>query len=123
MEKSKIICISCPKGCHITVSHQDGDITDIEGFTCKNGQEYARNEFTAPVRVLTSTVRVAGGVLNMLPVKTKDPIPKGMMFDCMKEICSLSVDAPVKIGSTLLNDLCGTGVDLIACNDMEAMPC
>lgn len=52
MDQTKIICIGCPKGCPITVTYEDKTITNIEGFGCKNGENYARNEFTAPVRVL-----------------------------------------------------------------------
>lgn len=120
MEESKIICISCPKGCNVTVCHENGAISEIRGATCKAGQEYARNEFTAPVRVLTSTVSVEGGELPLLPVKTKTPIPKGKMFECMQRICGMKIKAPVKVGQVLCEDICGCGSDLIATRDLDA---
>ncbi|MDD2415024.1 MAG: DUF1667 domain-containing protein [Eubacteriaceae bacterium] len=119
-EKTKIICIGCPKGCTISVFHQDKTIEKIEGYQCKNGLAYARDEFTAPRRVLTSTVKIEGGTLAMLPVKTVRAIPKEKLFDCAKKICTLRVNAPVTMGTVICSDLCGTDVDLVATRDVAA---
>lgn len=121
MEQTKIICISCPKGCPVLVLHEGSDVKEVTGHSCASGKTYAQNEFTNPVRVLTSTVRVDGGELALLPVKTKEPVPKGMMFDCMQDICRIVVKAPVKIGTVLRENIGGTGVDLIACRDLRRL--
>ena len=47
MAQTKIICIGCPKGCTVTVTHEGKTIEKIEGFGCANGKVYAENEFTA----------------------------------------------------------------------------
>jgi CxxC motif-containing protein len=121
MQETKITCISCPRGCCITLRHEDGKILEMSGNRCKNGIAYAENEFLSPVRVLTSTVLIAGGELPLLPVKTKAPIPKGKMRDCMRVIFSIEARAPVKLGDVICDDICGTGTDLIATRDLEVV--
>lgn len=113
-----IICVSCPMGCAITVElSEKGEVIDVAGNTCARGKAYAVTECTAPTRMLTSTVKVNGGRTAMVPVKTSVPIPKGMMFDIMKEINSVEISSPVKIGQVIIADVLGTGADIIATND------
>lgn len=116
-EETKIICIGCPKGCTISIEHEGKKILDVTGYRCKIGLEYATNEFTAPKRVFTSTVKLMNGEIKMLPVKTKGSVPKEKLFDIAKSICQLQVQAPVQIGDVICADICGTGVDLIAARD------
>lgn len=113
-EEKTIICIGCPKGCNIKIKHDNGSIQEISGYTCKNGLEYAKNEFTSPKRVLTTTVRIKNGELPLLSVKTKTAISKGKIFECMKEISKITVEAPVEIGTVIKPDIAGTGADLVA---------
>lgn len=120
MEKRELVCVACPLGCGITVSIDDnGSVSEVTGNTCKRGDTYARNEVTAPARSLTTTVRVDGGKAYVVPVKSAGPIPKGMMFQCMKEINKASIKAPVKIGDVVIKDILGTGVDIVATNNAE----
>lgn len=113
-----IVCVACPMGCPITVQLSDcGGIQEVTGNTCPRGKAYAITECTAPTRMLTSTVKVKGGRTNMVPVKTSQPIPKGMMFDIMKEINKTEIDSPVTLGQIIIKDVLGTGADIIATND------
>ena len=41
-------------------------------------------------------------------------IPKGKIFDCMKEIRAVKVAAPVHIGDVIIADCAGTGVAVVA---------
>ena len=59
MEK-EIICTVCPMGCHITVTGEGDRVDSITGYTCKRGEEYGKQEFAHPVRILTSTVKLEG---------------------------------------------------------------
>ncbi len=119
MTARDLICIACPRGCAIKVTLDDNkEIVSIEGATCKNGEEYARNEVTHPMRNLTSTVKVTGGVATVVPVKTSIDIPKELLFDAMKEINKASIAAPVHIGDVVIKDILGTGADIIATNEM-----
>ena len=85
METRELICIGCPLGCPLTV-RLDGEQMEISGNTCKRGEDYARKEVQNPTRIVTSTVRVTGGDVEMVSVKTKEDIPKGKIFACMDEI-------------------------------------
>lgn len=44
----ELTCVVCPAGCKITVTLDDGKITDITGFTCARGKKYAESEVTLP---------------------------------------------------------------------------
>ena len=114
MEKRELICIGCPMGCRMTVTMEQGHVTQVSGNTCRRGDAYARREVTNPTRIVTSTVRVEGGILPVVSVKTREDIPKGKIFDCVKALQELVVEAPVRIGEVLLSDVAGTGVDIVA---------
>ncbi|MBD7910082.1 MULTISPECIES: DUF1667 domain-containing protein [Clostridium] len=107
----ELICICCPKGCHLKVEE---DTLKVSGNTCPRGAEYGVNEVTNPVRIITSTVKVNGREVQVVPVKTQKPIPKGLTMRCMEEINRISVNAPVKIGDVLIKDVLQTGVDVVA---------
>ncbi len=120
MEKRNLICVACPLGCPITVTMDDnGVVTEVTGNTCKRGDTYAHTEVTNPTRMLTTTVRVENGKSYVVPVKSSTPIPKGMMFECMDVINKATVSAPVKIGDVVIENILGTGVDIIATNNAE----
>ena len=115
-----IICIGCPKGCKISLTHDGGkQIVSVTGYGCIRGEEYARNEFAVPVRIFTSTVRVEGGELPLVPVKTKRAVPKGMLMECARESCRITARAPLKAGDVIVHNLCGTGVDLVATRNIS----
>lgn len=114
--KKELICICCPRGCHLLV---DTDNNTVTGNTCPRGAKYGLQEVTNPTRVLTSTIRVKGSNLPMCPVKSKDPIPKGKIFEAMEEINKIHLVAPIHIGDVVKEDLAGTGIALIATRDME----
>lgn len=112
MEKKNIICTCCPMGCHMEVMLCDGKITQIRGNTCKRGENYAKDEITCKKRTLTSTVKTDNGT--MLSVKTEHAIPFDKMTQAMQELSKITAKAPVKIGDVILEDICGTGVRVIA---------
>lgn len=117
MEKKEMVCIVCPIGCHIKVSKDEGGY-NVVGNKCPRGKEYGIKELTNPTRVLTTTVRVKGGILNRLPVKTEEAIPKEKIFECMDIINSIETEAPVSIGDVIIEDIVGIGVDIIASRSM-----
>lgn len=116
-ETVNLTCIGCPLGCQITVVKNGDTIEDISGYTCKRGHDYAETEVLAPVRTITSTVRVNGGRNPVVAVKTAQPVPKEKIFDCMRVIYGITVNAPVAIGQVVCDNIAGTGVDLVASAD------
>ena len=120
-QEKKIICITCPQGCLITVrgDAEKGVVESVEGFSCKRGKEYAETEFTHPSRILTSSVRVEGGDAPLVAVRTRTAIPKELLFKGMEEIRGITLTAPVHCGDVIVKDFLGTGVDLIASGSVE----
>ncbi len=120
MEKVNLICIGCPLGCPLEVEMNGAEVVAVHGHTCRNGEKYARKELTNPTRIVTSTVRVQGGTLAMVSVKTASDIPKGKIFDCVRELQAIDVLAPVAIGDVILSDVAGTGVAIVATKNVPA---
>ena len=114
MSTVNLICIGCPLGCPLTVEMEGNEVKSVSGNTCPRGDAYAKKELTNPTRIVTSTVRVAGGKLAMVSVKTESDIPKGKIFDCVKALKDIEVTAPVKIGDVIVENVAGTGVNVIA---------
>lgn len=117
MEKRELICIGCPMGCPLVVELEGSDVVSVTGQTCKRGEVYARKEVTNPTRIVTSTVKVEGGKVDMVSVKTRDDIPKGKIFECVKALKGVTVKAPVRIGDVIVANVAGTGVDIVATKD------
>lgn len=120
MEKRELICIGCPLGCPVTVTMEAGEVIKVEGNTCKRGDDYARKEVTNPTRIVTSTVMVDGGRDVTVSVKTKTDIPKEKIFECVKSLKGVTVQAPVHIGDVILANTADTGVDIIVTSNVEA---
>ena len=115
----EIICTVCPTGCTIRVEGENGNISSIEGFSCPRGKVYAENEFISPVRILTSTAKVKSAKTPLVAVRSKTPVPKDKLFQCMDEIRKLDLDTPVNRGDVLIANICGTGVDIVATGEVK----
>ncbi len=112
----ELICIVCPKGCHLKVDEENNYA--VSGNDCPRGEEYGKKELTAPTRVITSTVKVRGGLYSRCPVKTAAPIPKGLIFEAMKLLDNIEIQAPVRVGDVVVEDICGTGVPFVAARNL-----
>ena len=115
--KRELTCIVCPIGCQLSVTLENGVVTEVIGNTCPRGKQYAIDECTNPVRTITTTARTSNG--GVIPVKTDRPIPKSLMFECMKEIDRSVVTLPAKIGDVVIENLLGTGVDVVVTANMD----
>ncbi|KPL23007.1 MAG: hypothetical protein AMJ93_05730 [Anaerolineae bacterium SM23_84] len=117
-ETTKIICITCPMGCTLEVTHDGDTITKVVGEECKRGREYAQAELTDPRRMVTSTAKVKGGVHPLVPVYTAAPIPKPLIFDLLATLRKVELQAPVKEGQVVLENALDTGIDVLASRNM-----
>ena len=95
METRELTCIGCPLGCALTVTMNGKEVVEVKGNTCKKGDIYARKEVTNPTRIVTTTVRVSGGVAPMINVKTQSDIPKDKIFECVAALKGVTIQAPV----------------------------
>ncbi len=114
--KKELICIVCPMGCHLEVD-VDNDYK-VTGNQCKRGIEYGKKELTNPTRTITSTVKINGGIYNRLPVKTDKEISKKLIISVMELLDDITVEAPVKVGTVLLENILGTNVNIVASRSM-----
>ena len=119
-EITKMICITCPVGCALEVSHEGETIISIEGDTCKRGIDYAEAELTNPRRMVTSTVKVRGGMHPLVPVYTAAPIPKPLIFDLLIELRKVELQAPVQVGQVVLENALDTDINVLASRNLPA---
>ncbi len=115
----EMICINCPMGCRLTVDDTDKNNIVVTGNTCPRGVTYAVNEVTAPKRMVTGSVRVTGGTIPMVSVKTREAIPKPLIFQSLELLKNVTLAAPVAIGDIVVRDICGCGVDFIVTKNVE----
>ena len=119
MTKKELTCICCPMGCALNIEIENNEVIKISGNTCKRGDTYGRAEITRPVRMVTTIVKVENGKLKMLPVKTKEPIDKDKINQCILALKDIKVKAPIHIGDVISSDI--AGVDIIATRNVEAI--
>ncbi len=112
----ELICIVCPKGCHLKVDETDGYA--VTGNGCPRGAEYGREELTHPTRVVTSTVRCTGGLHPRCPVKTDRPVPKELMRAVMEALDGVTVAAPAPLGLVVVENVCGTGANVVTTREI-----
>ena len=94
MRQEKLVCVNCPKGCNITVQIEGDEVKDVQGYSCKEGLNYARREVIRHMRSLTST-------------------------EAMDEIKTSKVSAPIAVNQVLVADFLGTGVNLVSSRTMQ----
>ena len=114
MNIRELTCIGCPMGCQLRATLEDGVVTAVTGNTCKRGDSYARKECVAPARTVTGTVRVTGGLLPVVSVRTRGDVPKERVLDVARALCRVQLTAPVQAGDVVIPNVLGTGVDVVA---------
>ncbi len=119
MEKRDLICIVCPMGCQMEVQIQDDQEILVSGNTCPRGEVYAKKEVTAPTRTVTTSVRVKGRAKGQVACKTRGDVPKEKIFDVVRELKDVLVETPIVIGDVILENVAGTGIDVVATSNME----
>ena len=118
--KKEIVCIICPSSCRLTAEDTPGGVT-VTGNGCKRGTDHAIQEYTAPLRMLTTTVSVSGTAVRRLPVISADEIPKEILPACLAELYALQLQAPVACGDVVAHNICGTGIDILASRTIETI--
>ncbi|MBS7642695.1 DUF1667 domain-containing protein [Candidatus Bathyarchaeota archaeon] len=109
----RLTCIVCPIGCIITV-RMLGDGLEASGYRCSRGLDYVRQEILDPRRIAITVVKVRYGDTPVVPVKTDKPIPKKFVREVARLAAYMEIEAPVELGQILLENILGTGANLIA---------
>jgi CxxC motif-containing protein len=122
MESRDMVCIVCPVGCHMQIIEDKESETGylVTGAGCKRGPIYGVKELSNPTRLLTSTVKINGGILPRIPVRTDIEIQKDKIFEVMEVINSIELTAPVKMGQILAENILGLGVNIISSKSVSA---
>ena len=110
-----IICTLCPKGCHLSV---DVEKKMVEGNGCIRGKFYGISELTAPMRTLTSTVKIEGAICRRCPVKSSAEVPRELVPEIMKMLNGVLLTAPVSLGDAVLTNVLDTGADIVVTRSM-----
>ena len=120
MTEKEYTCIVCPVGCKVVVTiDENNNIAKIKGNQCPRGKDYVQQELIDPRRVLATTVRVKNGKLPLVPVKTDGAIPKRLLIDAMNVLANVEVDAPVRLGDIIVENILDTGVNVIATRTID----
>ncbi|MBK5253258.1 MAG: DUF1667 domain-containing protein [Peptostreptococcaceae bacterium] len=116
--KIEMPCIVCPNSCNLEVEYEEVNgekkIVEVSGNLCDRGITYATDEITHPMRMITTTIKITGSHIARLPVILSSEIPKEMIFDVVAEIKKVKVTTPVKAGDVLLENILGTGANLLS---------
>jgi len=117
----KLVCIQCPMGCKLIVNidESNNNILKIEGNKCLRGIDYANDEIKAPKRILTSSVKVNGGDLPLVSVKTDRPIPKKLIKEIMLILKEIEINAPIKRGDIIIKNILNSGANIVATRSIK----
>lgn len=120
-KEREMTCIICPNGCNLKVEYADECVIKVDGALCNKGVEYAGSEITNPMRNLTTTIRVEGGVLPLVGVRSDRPISKDKMVEAVKFLRVVTVKAPVCFKQVIVQNILGTGANIIATREIESI--
>jgi len=122
LENKHLTCIGCPLSCPLELVIVDGEIYEISGNDCNRGEAYARQEHSAPCRLVSTTVACSTGLWPRLPVKTASAVPKEKVMAVVQELHTLQIEAPVRIGQVILENVAETGIVVCATRSLPQKP-
>lgn len=125
----RMICITCPLGCHLEVSvHNDTFL--VSGNRCQRGEAYAREEVLNPRRTVTATCAAvlpdgrhpgpSDGIPRRVPVRTSQPFPRERIQELLDLLQTVEIQLPVKSGDMVVQNALGTGIDVICTRSLDA---
>jgi CxxC motif-containing protein len=110
----KLICITCPRSCHLSVEKCDGQWL-VSGNMCPRGKSYAEQELTDPRRVVTAVIRCDDPVRPLLPVRSNRPYPKSEIAASLNELYRVEVKTPVARGEVVYDISGHPEIKIVAC--------
>jgi CxxC motif-containing protein len=70
------------------------------------------------IRLNVWKVTIKNGVLPLVPVKSKDPLPKEILEEAMTEIAKVELEAPIKLGDIVIENILDTGVNIVTTREI-----
>ena len=117
--KKTMTCIICPNGCELETEIENGKVVSVTGNLCPRGKAYALQEVESPKRTIASSVRIKNGTLPLVSVRLNKAVDKDKIFEVMKEINSITLEAPVHVGDVVVKNILGTDSDLIITKNID----
>ncbi len=111
--KRTFTCIVCPNGCEIEAEYEGTEVLSVTGNLCPKGKTYVTQELVDPRRTIATSVRVIGGTLPLASVRLTQPVPKDRIFDVMRVVNAVTLDAPTHIGDVVIKNILGLDSDVI----------
>jgi CxxC motif-containing protein len=68
--------------------------------------------------MITTSVRIEGARISLLPVIGTGPVQKERLRDCLGLLYKISVKSPVKMGDVIVRDILGSGIDVVAARNL-----
>ena len=109
----RLTCILCPLGCELE-AERAGDGLEVRGNQCEKGIGFAEEEILHPMRNLATSVPLRGTASRMVSVRLSGPVPRDKIFPVLAEIAGLRPEPPIRRGLVLIQNVLGTGADVIA---------
>lgn len=114
-----VTCVGCPLACTVNLKIDEKDeVIEVSGNGCKQGKEYAIEEYKSPVRVFTATVLTQGSEQPLLPVRTDTPIPRAKLQEGMSQLAGVRAKPPVKSHDVIISNFLDTRANLVATADL-----
>ncbi|WP_195269616.1 FAD-dependent oxidoreductase [Eubacterium sp. 1001713B170207_170306_E7] len=110
LKENERLCVLCPKGCILSFDTAH-DPPEIAGYQCSRGRRYGLEEWRAPKRMLTTTVKTASGKL--VPVKSSGPLAQSALLTAVKSIRKITLAGSVAPGTIIDQNILNSGVDII----------
>lgn len=120
MSNMNLVCLACEHSCNLTINTYNSQVVSVSGNKCKNGIYYAKKECIVPSRVITTIIYVDNGTSKTVPVKSEIDVPKSLIFNILNELKDLRVNAPINTGDIIKENICNTGINIIATKSVGA---
>ena len=111
-----VTCPICPNGCQIVIDPQTGAVS---GNRCPRGLSFASQERIRPMRTLTTTLRVEGGPVPLISVRSDRAFPREELKEAAWRLRNYRVRPPVHRGDCLAElQIGGETVRMLAGEDL-----
>ncbi len=117
---NKEICIVCPRGCLMQYEYVDGKLVVTDNH-CKRGPDYLAQELTRPKRMLTTTMKVLGGDIDVVAVHSSEYVDKGDVFEIIKELKKITLKAPIKCNEVLVDSILGKEITIKSSKEVKCI--
>lgn len=106
-------CRGCPRRCGVTVYEEAGNYY-TKGNTCNSGHDLAIKEHLNPNTAFNGRIKLSGKYTRYLNVSAEKQIPKVIVPELLTTLKTIELSPPVKRGAVVLQNACGSGIDIVA---------